>query len=396
MEAKRKAQPSRKGKKAWRKNVDVDDIHTALEAKREKEILHGASDGDEDFVIDNVGDDRNKLLGSKLKAREILENKSKVPAVTSKKVKHKVSKTHAKKLMALAGRLMTESKLKARVDRDGIIRSRNLDVWADEPEVDEPEIYKKSAFRGYTPATRAPETLFHAPIALHLTTKEDSLVHAGKSYNPALDSWRDLIDREFSAEQDLEVKRQAMEEHQKRIQHLIETLDDKEIESSDDDLMPEEEEVEEEENEEDKYKLSINKRTELKIKTKTRRNREARHKQRQELEAKLKQLKKQIHDLSRLEDIEHQVTEKESNKKTKASKKYLRHGKSEITFKPIEVKLSDELTNNLRSMKPEGNLFYEQMHKLQASGRVEARVPVQKKRRYARKFTEKWSYKDFK
>lgn len=392
MQATRKTQPSRKGKKAWRKNVDVDDINAALEAKREKEILHG--DEDEGFVIDTVGDDGAKATAFKLKAREILENKSKVPAVQPKKVKHKVSKAHAKKLMALAGRLTTETALKARVDRDGIVRAKNLDVWADEPEIAQPEIYKKTAFKPYTKATRAPRTLAHAPIKLDVGGNDDDLVHAGKSYNPALESWKALIDREFNSEQDLEVKRQAMEEHQKRIQYLIETLDDNEIDESNDEGVEEDEE--EDVDDENKYKLSLNERTELKIKTKTRRNREARNKQRRELEAKLRLLKQQIRDLARLEEIEEQVDEKEANQKPRAPKKYLRHGKNEITFKPIEVKLSDELTNNLRGVKPEGNLLYEQMHKLQQSGRVEARIPIRQKRKYARKFTEKWSYKDFK
>lgn len=391
--APKSTQPSRKGKKEWRKNVDVDDIHEALEAKRENEVLYG--DDDQAFVIDNEGDNR-KIHSHKLKSREILENKSKVPAIVSKKVKHKVSKKRANQLMALAGRLITESALTARVDKDGIVRAQNVDVWADKDEVAQPDIYKKSSFKSYTPATKAPKTMSHAPISLSVSTTDDVLVHAGKSYNPALDSWRDLIDREFNAEQSLEVKRQAVEEHQKRIQHLIETLDDKEIESSDDEVAQEVEETANNEDDENKYKLSLNKRTELKLKTRTKRNREARHKQRLELQAKLKDLKKQIHDLQKLEEIEKEVDVKQSQVKKKAPKTYVRHGKSEVIFKPIEVKLSDELTNNMRSVKPEGNLFYEQMHKLQASGRVEARVPVEKKRKFARKFTEKWSYKDFK
>lgn len=393
MDSRPKAQPSRKGKKAWRKNVDVDDIHKALEAKREKEVLHG--DEEDEFVIDTDGDASTTKVQT-LKTHEILSNKSRVPAILSKKVKHKVSKAHAKKLMALAGKLLTESKLKARVDRDGIIRAANIDVWGDGPELEQPEVYKRTAFRAYTPASKPPSTLAHQPIALH-GTATDGLVHAGKSYNPSLESWKSLIDTEFSSEQDLEVKRQAMEEHQRRIQHLIETLDGRDIESSDEETeqnQEEEQEPEEEEDEEDKYKLSLNKRTELKIKTKTRRNREARHKEREELYVKLKEIKKQIHDLARLEDIEQEVAGK--TPKARPAKKYARHGKHDITFKPIEVKLSDELTNNLRSVKPEGNLFYEHMHKLQASGRVEARIPVARKRRYARKFTEKWSYKNFK
>lgn len=371
--------------------MDVDDIHTALEAKRESEVLHGT---DEDFIIDNEGDDR-KSHGFKLKSREILENKSKVPALTAKKVKHKVSKKQVKQLMTLAGRLITDSKLKARVDKDGIVRGKNVDVWADEEEAPQPDIYKKSAFKAYMPATKAPKTLTHAPIPLSVSTTDDGLVHAGKSYNPALDSWKDLINREFNVEESYEVKRQAAEEHHRRIQHLIETLDDNEIDNSGDEL-PEEEKGDVDEDDENKYKLSLNKRTEVKIKTRAKRNKEARNKQRMELEVRLKDLKKQIHDLQKLEAIEKEVDVKQSQVQKKAPKKYLRHGKSEITFKPIEVKLSEELTNNMRSVKPEGNLFYDQMHKLQASGQIEARVPVEKRRRYAQKFTEKWSYKDFK
>ena len=34
-------QPSRKGKKAWRKNVDIDDIEAGLEGLREEERVTG-------------------------------------------------------------------------------------------------------------------------------------------------------------------------------------------------------------------------------------------------------------------------------------------------------------------------------------------------------------------
>lgn len=390
MEAKK--QTSRKGKRAWRKNIDVDDIHAGLEAKREKEVLHGDDSGD--FVIDTSGE-TPAASDYKLKTVEILANKSKVPAVAGKSSKQRVSKAHTKKLMALAGRLLTESKQKARTDRDGLVRGAAKDVWADEAPLDLPNVYQETTFVGYTKPKNIPSTLKHKPVALHnkhATEKDLELVDAGKSYNPSLDLWRALIDKEFNIENDHEMQRQAMEEHQKRIQHLIETLDDDEADSSHDEAEEEEVEVAEE----DKYKLSINKRTEIKIKTKTRRNREAKHKQRMELQAKLKELKVQIKDLARLEDIEKEVDTKLENIQKDAPKKYTRHGKSEVIFKPIEVKLSDELTSSLKNLKPEGNLFYDQMHKLQSTGKVEAREPVQKKRRYAQKFTEKWSYKDFK
>lgn len=384
----KKAQPSRKGKRAWRKNIDVADISAGLQAKRDAEVLHGDDGG---FVIDTSAD--APAAGTfRLKTTEILSNKSKVPALVGKPLRKSVSKAHAKKLMALAGRLQTETVLKARTDRDGLVRGKNVDVWADEKPLALPVVMQEKSFVAYTKPKNIPKTLGHKPIALYTKHKE-TLVDAGKSYNPSLDLWRALIDKEFDIENDNEKKRQAMEEHQNRIQHLIDTLDDNEVDSSD---AEEEEEEEKEEPEEDKYRLSLNKRTELKIKTQTERNRLARHAQRKELEEKLRLLKVQLKDLARLETIEKEVDAKLAQPKKTVEKKYTRHGRNEVIFKPLEVKLSDELTSSLKNLKPEGNLFYDQMHKLQSTGKVEARVPITKTRRYAQKYTEKWSYKDFK
>ena len=392
MESKPKGQPSRHGKKAWRKNIDVDDIQAGLEAKRENEVLLG---DDSDFIIDNEGDSKSKTPAFVRKTSEILANKSKVPSVSSRKVKHKVSKSQANRLMALAGRLVTTSKVQARSEKEGIIRASSLDVWGTASEEELPEVYKKTPFLSYTAAKKAPKTLSHQPVALETPAPLETVVHAGKSYNPDLKSWKDLINKEFNLENSIEMKRQEMEEHQKRIQYLIATLDDKEFEESDDEEGKEDEGAGENEDEDDSYKLSLNERTELKIKTKTRRNKEMRHKQRLELEKKLKDLKKQIRDLSNLETIESEVEKKLLSVKKRSERKYRRHGKHEVGFKPIEVKLSDELTSNLRTMKPEGNLLYDQMYKLQAQGKVAATVP-QKHKRKAVKITEKWSYKDFK
>lgn len=395
MENKPKAQPSRKGKRAWRKNIDVNDIQAGLEAKREQEVLLGENSESSGFIIDNEGDSTAPASRYVLKTSEILANKSKIPAIQSKKVKHKVSKVQTKKLMALAGRLKTDSKLKTKVDRDGLIRASSLDVWGDQEEAELPDVYKVTPFVSYTSAKVTPKTLSHEPLVLHSDSPEEKIVHPGKSYNPDLDSWKSLIDKEFGLENKLELKRQEMEEHQKRIQYLIETLEDKEFEESDGETENKADEEEEEEDEEKKYKLSLNEKTEWKMKTKTRRNKEARHKQRLELEAKLKDLKKQIRDLNNLEVIEQDVEQKLQSIKPRPAKKYHRHSKHEVGFKPIEVKLSDELTGSLRTMKPEGNLLYDLMHKLQMQGKIEARNPQRKKKR-AVKLTEKWSYKDFK
>lgn len=62
----------------------------------------------------------------------------------------------------------------------------------------------------------------------------------------------------------------------------------------------------------------------------------------------------------------------------------------------LEVKFSDELSDSLRKLRPEGNLLYDTVRALQSSGRVESRIPIRKGRRYKPRVTEKWTYKDFK
>ncbi|KAM9898058.1 hypothetical protein OXX80_005544 [Metschnikowia pulcherrima] len=389
MDAKTKTQSSRKGKKAWRKNIVVDDINSALEAKREREVLHGDADGD--FVIDNQGTSRSKAPVSVLKTTEILTNKSKVPALVTHRTKQKIGKKRAHKLMVLAGRSATEDKGKARTDAEGLVKGSNTDLWAEK----DPEPAQKTvpAAISYTRATTVPSTLKQAPLKLHAHTDTDEVVHAGKSYNPSLESWKSLIDREYVTENDIQMRQQALEQERERLQYLFQTLHDEE-----EDELPVSSE-EEPEDEKDKYKLSVNEAVEVKKKTRTRRNREARHKQRLELAEKLKALKIQLKDLANLSKIEQEVDEKATKlaeQKPAGPKKFKRHSQHDPSFTPLEVKLSDELTNNLRGVKPEGNPFYEQMHKLQMSGMVEARVPVEHKRRYRQKTTEKWSYKNFK
>ena len=61
----------------------------------------------------------------------------------------------------------------------------------------------------------------------------------------------------------------------------------------------------------------------------------------------------------------------------------------------LEIKFSDELSDSLRKLRPEGNLLYDNVRKLQSSGKIESRIPITRKNG-KKKITEKWTYKDFK
>lgn len=61
---------------------------------------------------------------------------------------------------------------------------------------------------------------------------------------------------------------------------------------------------------------------------------------------------------------------------------------------PLEVQLSDELTESLRLLKPEGNLFRDRYRSLVERGIVEPRfAPNRKGPRYALRHVEKYDYK---
>ena len=47
-------QRSRKGKKSWRKNIDIDDVEKGLEEAKNRQRLLG--DDNDDFIIDTEGD----------------------------------------------------------------------------------------------------------------------------------------------------------------------------------------------------------------------------------------------------------------------------------------------------------------------------------------------------
>lgn len=414
-----KQQSSRKGKKAWRKNIDIDDIEKAIEAKREEIRQLGVEadqiPSDELFQIDVAGDkellQKKKIKDVKpLKADEILANKSKVPGLTHpKKVKEAknkkfqgVSGKEVHSLMKIAGRVQGVTSTQGLIERHGLSTAAvDRDAW-EEPEEDDnmPEILKTKSVTSYTSAKHVPKTLKEDPISVKEITP---IPHAGKSYNPSLDSWKTLINTEFYKEKSIEDKKVELEKHQERIQELINTVDDIEEKSDSESDVENKEGSSSEEEEEDPSanRLSVNKPVKNKKKTKAQRNKKKKHEERTKLEQELKELRKQITELQKIKDIESEVNKKENRTEQKKSKekkrKSLKLGtKYHVMDDTLEVKLSDELNDSLRKLKPEGNLLYDQMRVLQSKGKIESRLPVKKKRRYTPKVTEKWTYKDFK
>lgn len=391
---------SRKGKKAWRKNVDVTDIDLGLEAARDRHRIVGTTDAD--FVIDQMPS--ANLMGIRpLKTQEILANKSRVPAVNPRKSRTTKS-TRAKRTDVLRLVLLTGGKYKEenptvkRIENDGIVRKMaSVDLWGEPGEIVQDPTADFPAIIEHTAPKHPPSTIKVQPITVRAYER---IPHSGKSYNPLLELWKELIGREHGIELQLEVARQHAESNRARIAHLMETLKDQTgFLSSEEELENEGNEEQVEGHEEKNYTLLINRPTIVKKKTRAKRNRLEKHKHREQAGRELSQLRQQLKDFTNIEGILAKYVEcLERPCQATAAKKLKRPKlfKHEIGHEPLEVKLSLELTNRLKNLKPEGNLLYDQMAILQLTGKIESRVPIAKRRKYTKKITEKWTYKDFK
>lgn len=421
-----RTQPSRKGKKAWRKNIDIDDIQESFDTIREVEREHGVRDmstlkSDQLFQVDTAGDDtlksRRERKVKPLKADEILSRRSAVPALTQSHTKNEKNKKkeglstgQVKKLLERAGKSTVTKMRSNRVEAMGLTQEPSYDIWGDDASVDNSAsfIADLKQATSYNKATTVPSTIGKNALSLapnRKVVKPVEVPNEGKSYNPTIESWQALIKEEHDKEATREDERLKLEEKQNRIQLIISNYDDNgELSESDDD--EDEEEIKEDNNDDDLEKLSVNKPVENKKKLRKERNKEKRKIERAKLESELKALKKQIRDLENipklLAEAEKQVqaaiaaseaAASGANKKRKAPKLSKNHKLVEM---PLEVKLSDELADSLRLLRPEGNLAKERFRSLQERGLIEPRVPAVKKRKYAPKVTEKWSYKDIK
>ena len=426
-------QSSRKGKKAWRKNIDLTDIEHSIESKAEQEITHGVQDitslrNDALFHVDETGDEvlKSKLIKRKqikknIKSREILEGirtQSKVSPLEH--IRHKeadeerkkkkevqgVSKHEMKKLLALGGKLLGESKLKHRVSEDGLVRADNerADLWGDTQEDKVRESVPSAPTSGWSRATVKPATLDMEPERL-VDTEADP--HAGNSYNPDRAAWKDLFEKEYKLAKQEADRAEKLEAYRARIKFLSETLDDNEV----DDSTFSEEEVEEhgEQREEeeltgdtDKYKLSLNAPVENKKKTKYQRNKMKRHEERLKMQEELKKLKEQVKALENLDEIQKSLETSdimETTKRPTTSKKVgkkAKETKERLLGDRLKVKLEHELSDSFRKLKPEGHLVRQYFNDLKLEGKLDSRRRNKKGRRYKPKITEKWTYKDFK
>ena len=439
---------SKKGKKGWRKNVDIEKVEEYLEDQRLEERLGGSfvnRPDEELFTIDkeitDVKDEeilprRRKRAEKPLRCFQHLEikggvsdpkkgrNKRKTPQERKNpklvekeqelakngiiKAKAKMQKEHREleKLKKTANQLERTTRRRTKFDFDlwgdenGEVKQVKNNDWLD-------ETTKNHTLKNTGKLTRKlPHDLLDKPSDL----KPVEAPHAGMSYNPSLKDHQDLLWKAAIIEMNKEKAERKIEYHTDRMFPTADQMPTKEawikemsqgiakLEGNTEEN--EEEEVEETDEETDDENKSF------KPKTKKDRNREKREKyaenrKKSELENKkkaqdiflIKSMKKQMKVSDQVSALKGKI--KEAKKKEKRLLPATLSG-TKFEENEIPLKLSEELTGNLRTMKPEGNLLEDRFKSLQKRNVIETRNKrnaPQRKGKRTKKKVEKRAYK---
>lgn len=116
-------------------------------------------------------------------------------------------------------------------------------------------------------------------------------------------------------------------------------------------------------------------------------------------EMKIKELAQQVDDKEAQRALILAQKAYDSSDDEEAGEQKLRRkqlGKYKLPDQDLELVLPDEKRDNLRLLKPEGNLLRDRYRNMLVNGKVEVRRHLPFKKKANRKVTEKWTYKDFK
>ncbi|OAA57809.1 p60 domain protein [Cordyceps fumosorosea ARSEF 2679] len=418
-------QPSRKGKKAWRKNVDVTEVQKGLEELNE-EIIEGGVIRERDsadlFAIDVKGDSQiSKKLprhaSKTLKADEILNKRSALPAVSMRKRASDKTTNGLLPVKRLRSDWVSHKDL-ARLKRvaDGQhetaiqINDATFDLW-DAPK-EEPE-----ANLDHTKLNvKVPKTMKQAPISLVASGKAVPAVQrptGGYSYNPVFTDYEERLAGEGEKAVEAEKKRLAAEEADRMKQEAA-AKSAAEAEAAEERAnMSEWEEDSEWEGFQSGVEDTAPAAKRPKRKTHAQRNRIRRRREEEQLAKHKAAMKARRTQEARIGEIAEELDEtaqaralallagedsgSEGELRGTGGQKLRRRqlGKYKLPERDLELVLPDELQDSLRLLRPEGNLLTDRYRSMLVRGKVESRRHIPFHKQAKRKTTEKWTHKDF-
>ncbi|PPJ56912.1 hypothetical protein CBER1_02250 [Cercospora berteroae] len=424
------SQPSRKGKKAWRKNVDITEVSSGLDNLR-TEIIHGGpvkeKDADQLFATDTTGDAeiaRKQKSKKLLKVDEILAARnSKVDPLQpgrKRKVEDHAGSGEGGKRIKANGKYVSHKELsRLRNVADGgqigimVDDQPSDDLWG----APQPQPEEQYTFLEKKKPKVAPATIKQAPTPLTVSGKAVASVlkpAAGKSYNPLVGDWSALLEKEGAAAVEAEKARLAAEAAQAERERIAEEEAAKAEAAEKDEYATDYESAWESEWDgiQSEGEAEIHVQKQKSRKTPVERNKA---KARKEREAKEKWEKKQkIRDAQerRIKEIAKEVAAKERARQQRAvavvddssasdededglQVRKRRFGQIQVPDAPLEVTLPDELQDSLRRLKPEGSILTDSYRNKIINGKLEPRKKVGQVKQKQTQRTEKWTYKDW-
>ncbi|KAN0139189.1 Ribosome biogenesis protein Nop53/GLTSCR2 [Lactarius tabidus] len=406
-------QSSRKGKKAWRKNVDIEDLEEKLESLREEERTLGSTlqkkTDSELFVVDTKGDDKvrkslPRFSRASLKSHQIITQRSAIPAVYARPRKSLVSARDKERLLRIA-RKDRRGPLNSIVDHsqpgagsallevtEAVKQSGQYDVWSAEAA---PNVEAKVK----APDVPHPRTAIALPAV--------PAPHAGTSYNPPEAAHTTLLLAAHEAELRRVQEAEALEATKARILGARNT--DHEgttrgmlIDKPGDDPAESERELE---------SVNLIKNNAAMPARKTKQQRRKAEKLRAEKQALVQRaLRKRLHasvdtakSLRKAAD-KTQATRAQIAAERRAKREALlaqsglagqKLGKHVVREGEVDVQLGEELSESLRGIQPTGNLFRDRYLSMQHRALVEPRGPVLPKKQKRIVEYEKHAWKRF-
>ncbi|KAJ7272728.1 P60-like protein [Mycena haematopus] len=405
-------QPSRKGKKAWRKNVDLQEVEEGIEELRAEERATGTflykQQDDQLFVVDVKGDDKirkalPKFKASELTSTKILAQRSAVPAVlsrttTNKKRKSPLSSEDKTRLLRISKR-PRKGPFNSVVDptefgagsatlelSEAVKSSGAYDPWAPAEEMEEIKdgLETVQPKKVKVPVHSHPRHKIEVPAILE--------PHQGTSYNPPADAHQELLLKAS------EIEGKRVEQAAK----LAETkakIDQATVEAGDEtlgvpsgmkvDLVAMEDE--------DPAGTEVIPKKMPERKTKAQRNKAAKvlaqkralaEKARKKNEIVIinsfKLLRRNANKTLSAREQAREARRAALQEKLKRGLAGQKLGKHKVPEGEVDVQLGEDLSESLRALKPEGNLFRDRFTSLQQRALIEPRVPVLPKRRRTR------------
>lgn len=428
-------QPSRKGRKAWRKNVDVSEVEQGLEERNDQIIKGGLvkeQESDQLFLVEDTGDlEVAKKLSKKftkgLKADEILAQRSAVPAVSARKrkgdgkttdgviEKKRVRKDYVSHAELVRLRQMADGHHDSTIE----VGEATFDPWAVTESDKVTVLANKERSFSFLPkpaAVKAPVTMAHAPISLAANGKPIPALakpKADMSYNPSFEAYEARLTQEGAKAVEAERKRLADEEAERvRMEGVARSAAEADA-AAERELLSEWEEdsawegfqsgVENDEVTTAKrpkrktpaQRNRINRRKEAEAKKRHDAIAEHKKEQAKHLEKLLAEDKfkhEQALALAAAESSSGESDDEEGDDNVLRRKQL---GKFHLPERDLELVLPDELQGSLRLLKPEGNLLSDRYRSMVVRGKMEVRKKRPFRKQPKVKITEKWAHKDF-